>query len=77
MIFPQGGARLYNIHDHIGEAQQGSKLDGTVQFDDINVPALGGVVSFGNIYELGGYPQRAAWVVHEVLGARHAHAAPA
>ena len=77
VVLPQGGAGLHNVHDHVGEAQDGGQLDGAVQLDDVDVPALGGVVPLGDVHELGGHPQGPALVLLKILGPGHAHAAPA
>ena len=77
IVLPQGGARLHDVHNHIGEAQDGGQLNGAVQLDDVDVPALGGVVPLGDIPEFGGHPQGPALVLGKVFRPGHAHAAPA
>ena len=45
-VFPEGGARLHDVHDDVREAQDGGQLNGTVQLDDVDVPAHGRRNSF-------------------------------
>ena len=75
MVLQQGLARLHNVHDHIGQAQDGGQLDGTVELDDIDVPGAGIVIFRGDVGELGGHPQLPVGIVIKVLGPGHAHAA--
>ena len=75
IIFFQGRAGLHDVHDDVGQAQDGGDLDGAVQFDDVDLPAKGGVVFGGDVDELGGHPEGALTVVVEILGTGHCHAA--
>ena len=77
MVFQQGLARLYNVHNHVGQAQDGSQLDGAVELDDVDVAGLGRVVLCRDVGEFGGHPEGSAGRVVEVFWPGHAHTAPA
>ena len=74
-VFPEGGARLHDVHDDVREAQDGGQLNGAVQLDDVDVPAHGRVIAFCNVDELGRHPHRAAGVILVIRRGGHAHPA--
>ncbi|MNZ66667.1 hypothetical protein D3C78_848980 [compost metagenome] len=58
-IGAQGIAGVDHVDDLVGEVDQRRQLHRTVQFDDVDLAALLGIVALGYVDELGGNPQAA------------------
>ena len=44
VVLPERGPGLHNVHNDIGEAQDGGNFNGAVELDNVNVPALSRVI---------------------------------
>src|SRR5918998_2025163 len=56
VVLAQGGAGRGEVHDALGEADEGGELDGAVELDDLRLSAQRLEVAPGGIWELGRHP---------------------